>query len=266
MQMNFRPRHLVARAGAGVRSALMVLGALLLLFRAAPAWAGMDEVFDALEKGSYATAYREILALAKTGDEEAQYNLGVIYSDGAGIPVDKVLAIKWFRVAADKDFAPAQFNLGIMYQNGDGVQRDNAEAVRWFLLASDLGFDEAQYRLGLAYVSGRGVPKNFVKAAIWYRRAAKQNMPKAQANLAVLYLEGAGVPKDLTESLMWTVLALKQTPPGSGRSRLEGLRKHLEGQMAPTEKTSAIAQANSWKPTTENPEFQIDRGETGSNK
>lgn len=35
------------------------------------------------------------------------------------------------RLAAAQGYAKAQYNLGVMYDNGQGVPQDYAEAVRW---------------------------------------------------------------------------------------------------------------------------------------
>ena len=42
----------------------------------------------------------------------------------------------------DRD-ADAQFNLGVMYDTGEGVPQDDAEAVRWFRLAAEQGVEFA---------------------------------------------------------------------------------------------------------------------------
>jgi hypothetical protein len=42
--------------------------------------------------------------------------------------------------------ADAQFNLGVMYDNGEGVPEDDAEAVKWYRRAAEQGFAEAQYQ------------------------------------------------------------------------------------------------------------------------
>ncbi|MSR43556.1 MAG: hypothetical protein EXS19_05920, partial [Pedosphaera sp.] len=36
------------------------------------------------------------------GDASAQYNLGVMYANGLGVPKDEVEAVKWYRKAADQ--------------------------------------------------------------------------------------------------------------------------------------------------------------------
>jgi len=37
---------------------------------------------------------------AELGDARAQYNLGLFYFNGLGMSVDKVEAVKWYRLAA----------------------------------------------------------------------------------------------------------------------------------------------------------------------
>ena len=49
------------------------------------------------------------------------------------------MAITWFRRAAEQGFAEAQFNLGVMYANGHGVPQDDAMAVTWYRRAAEQG-------------------------------------------------------------------------------------------------------------------------------
>ncbi len=52
----------------------------------APAGAGLKEGFAAYHRGDYATAIREWRPLAKQGVADAQYNLGIMYDHGEGVP------------------------------------------------------------------------------------------------------------------------------------------------------------------------------------
>ena len=97
----------------------------------APAWAGFDEGVAAFKRGDYATALREFRPLAERGDATAQFNLGIMYDTGLGVPQDYAEAARWYRKAADQGNATAQFNLGFMYSNGRGVPQDYAKAVKW---------------------------------------------------------------------------------------------------------------------------------------
>jgi len=66
--------------------------AVLLVVLAAPAWADWDEGVAAYKRGDYATALREFRVLAEQGDAEAQFNLGLMYDKGQGVPQDYVQA------------------------------------------------------------------------------------------------------------------------------------------------------------------------------
>jgi len=66
---------------------------------------------DAFRKGDYATALREWEPLADQGDATAQYNVGVMYENGEGVPSDRKTAVKWWRLAAAQGHAPAQDRL-----------------------------------------------------------------------------------------------------------------------------------------------------------
>lgn len=83
--------------------------------------AGFDEGLAAFDKKDYATALREWRPLASNGDARAQFNLGVMYANGRGVPQDYKEAVKWYRLAADQGNAIAQSSLGVRYANGQGV-------------------------------------------------------------------------------------------------------------------------------------------------
>ena len=53
---------------------------------------------------------------ADQGFLRAQHNLGVMYSDGDGVPRDYVKAAYWYNEAAVQGFGKSQTNLAMMYQ------------------------------------------------------------------------------------------------------------------------------------------------------
>ncbi len=101
----------------------------------APAWAGADEGVAAYHRGDYATALREWRPLAEQGNAKAQFNLGLIYSKGRGVPQDYTEAARWYRRAAEQGVAQAQYTLGFMYSKGRAVPQDYAQAHMWYSLA-----------------------------------------------------------------------------------------------------------------------------------
>ena len=104
--------------------------------------------------------------------------------------------IEEIRQAAEQGVAMAQFNLGVMYDRGEGVPEDDSEAVEWYRKAAEQGLPGAQYNLGLMYANGEGVPEDDQEAVKWYRKAAEQGYAKAQYNLGNMYGKGEGVPED----------------------------------------------------------------------
>lgn len=42
----------------------------------------------------------------------------------------------WSRLAAEQSHAWSQWNLGLIYATGQGVPQDHAEAVKWYRLAA----------------------------------------------------------------------------------------------------------------------------------
>ena len=77
----------------------------------------------------------ELREKAEQGDVQAQYNLGIMYETGRGVPQDETEAVRWYRLAAEQGDAEAQFNLGAMYANGRGVPQDDVTAHMWCNLA-----------------------------------------------------------------------------------------------------------------------------------
>lgn len=96
---------------------------------------------------------------------------------------DPELAAGWFFRAAEQGYADAQFNLGLLYINGEGVPQDIAHAVELFQKAAEQGHVDAQNNLGAMYFTGEGVTRDEKKAIEWFEKAAAQGNEDARANL-----------------------------------------------------------------------------------
>ncbi len=82
--------------------------------------------------------------MAQEGDANAQYNLGVMYDKGHGVPQDFAEAVRWFRLAAEQGDAGAQFNLAFMYSNGQGVPQNYVLAHKWLNLSAVEGDKQSE--------------------------------------------------------------------------------------------------------------------------
>lgn len=106
-----------------------------------------DSLSDAnrvYDTGDYEKAAKLYSPLAKDGNAEAQYNLGMMYRAGRGVPRDIKEAAKWYRLAAEQGNPLAQFNLGWMYASGKGVPQDYVRSRMWFNVAIANAASEAK--------------------------------------------------------------------------------------------------------------------------
>ncbi len=178
---------------------------------------------------------------AEQGLADAQYNLGLMYQNGHGVPQDDAEAARWYRLAAEQGYADAQLNLGVMYENGLGVLQDYAEALRWYRLAAEQGLALAQANLGLMYDLGLSVLQDDAEALRWYRLAAEQGFADAQYNLGLAYNDGRGVPQDYVLAHMWFNIAAANGLTGAGDER-----DILGRSMTPQQIAEAQRLAREW--------------------
>ena len=202
---------------------LLVVGLLIATDQVSAADDGFLERLKADPKKELAATK----AKAAKGDAEAQCNLGFIYDLGQSVEKDYAEAAKWYRNAADQNFAAAQFRLARLYAGGLGVERDDAEAAKWCRKAADQDYAKAQLSLGTSYAGGFGVVKDDVEAMKWFRKAADQDNAAAQHALGFHYANGQGVEKDYAEAYAWFNLAAKTD------TKAATLRDNLEKSMSP---------------------------------
>ena len=151
---------------------LSILLAFLMMLSSPVTAQDFDKGYAAYKAEDYATAVKEWTPLAEQGYDEAQYNLGFMYSNGQGVIQDHKEAVKWYKLAAEQGYATAQFNLGLMYEDGQGVLQDYKEAVKWYKLSAEQAYAKAQSNLGLMYENGQGVLQDNVMAHMWYNIGA----------------------------------------------------------------------------------------------
>lgn len=159
-----------------------------------PDYKAYETGLDAAYTGDYDTALREFTIAAEAGLHLAQYNLGVMYFTGEGVPQDYALAYTWTRMAAEQGHINAQYNLGTLFYNGLGMrsaaftrwplvlfyrQSNFAEALKWYGYAAEYDHGEAQYNLATMYEKGEGVDEDIIMATVWARLAQDNEVPDA---------------------------------------------------------------------------------------
>ena len=76
------------------------------------------------------------LRAAQSGDDEAQFYLGALYSAGVGVPRSDEEAFRWFARAADQGHAHSMLILAGLYAVGRGVPKNNINAYKWAYLVN----------------------------------------------------------------------------------------------------------------------------------
>jgi uncharacterized protein len=220
-----------------------LLGFLIALLCSESSVAGVAEGLEALGKGDYATATKELRPLADRGNSEAQYRVGMMYEFGKGYPADKKQAMAWYRKSAAQGNASAELVLGVIYATGDGVPQDDAQAVGWLQKAAAHGDPTAQYNLALMYAKGRGVKEDDAQAIAWFRKSADQGYLGAQFKLGVAYEYGEGVAKDNVLAYANYAIAARD-----GNEEYAAHRDGIARQLAPPQLREAQALADAWQP------------------
>lgn len=157
------------------------------------------------------------------------------------------LALQDFRQLASHGYAAAEYNLGVMYDIGLGVPQNEEKAFNWYRLAAAQGVTKAEYNLGSMYDNGQGVPQDYAKALTWYRLAAADGNSDAENNVGFMYFYGDGVPQDYVKAYKWLLLA-KATMPATDHSyaKITRVITTVAGMMTPAQIAQAQQEASAW--------------------
>jgi TPR repeat protein len=107
----------------------------------------------------------EFTTLAEAGDSSAMYDLGEMYVNGRGVPVDFRLARDWYEKAATAGNANAMFQLV-------AVAQDRESARRWLEKAAAAGVTAAMNQVARMLERGEGVARDVPTARRWREKAA----------------------------------------------------------------------------------------------
>ena len=182
----------------------------------------------ALRSGDTKGGLTSLEYAAANGHAVAQWKLGRIYAEGAGVARDDVRAFEYFRGIANahaedspgtpqaRFVANAFVALGSYYLDGipKALKPDPDRAREMFAYAASyFGDADAQYNLGRMYMEGTATPKDPKLAARWLGLAANKGQYQAQALLGSMLFKGDLVPRQTARGLMWLTLASDAAGP-----------------------------------------------------
>lgn len=135
------------------------------------------------EQASLEQKYRDELdkwmLRAYEGDRDAQFKVGVLFTNDQFGPPDFEQAVYWYKQAARQGHVLAQYNLGHQYLTGVGVHKNEQLAMQWWLEAAKQDHALAQFNVGRAYYLGIGLFENHEQSKYWFERAAYNQEPKS---------------------------------------------------------------------------------------
>lgn len=122
----------------------------------------------------------------------------------------------------------AMNNLGILYSEGRGVPTNYAKAKQLFEQAISLGYISATVNLGNLYLRGTGVPKDYARAKQLYEQASEAGYAEGLANLAIMYADGVGIPISIPTAISLLIQAFLESKDSKYLDQLHRLL--LKGQ------------------------------------
>jgi len=165
------------------------------------------------------------------GVPESECDLGYMYEQGYGVQRDKILAVKHYKLAADKNYALAQYNFGVMVRNGQGTNEDQELALKYFHLAARTGAPWAQFNLASIYEYGTcGAKADMIQALHYYRLAADQGDCRAQYRVAKIYENGTSSMINHELAIQYWHLAYEQRHEHHHSSVCRQLQKVYRGE------------------------------------
>jgi len=74
---------------------------------------------------------------------------GAVATPSQRLGIAYMEALKWFELAAKQGLSDAQYNLGLMYATGNGIPTNFVTAHLWWSVAVDYGSEKARQKLAL---------------------------------------------------------------------------------------------------------------------
>ena len=101
----------------------------LFLFSSGVSGDDLQDGLEAVQRQDYKEAVRLYRLSAEQGDADAQYNLGLMYAKGQGVPQDYVLAHMWWNISGSNGYKDAVTNRNIVEKKMSKQQIEKAQEL-----------------------------------------------------------------------------------------------------------------------------------------
>jgi len=121
--------------------------------------------------------------MAKRGNAESQFKLGLMYETGSGVNNSQTLATSWYKKAARQNYKPASNRLTYLEIKKSGFKEQHKKWLK--KLKDDAHFNEGEalFLLGQMYSEGTAVNKSLTRSLTYLRKAAGGNIPGSEAEI-----------------------------------------------------------------------------------
>ncbi len=144
---------------------------------------------------------------AREGDVRAEYETGLLYSEGKGVHPNLGKAINWLKKALQSHYFPAMAALGNISVSTGVSQTDRREARRAIVDAAKAGWVRADGEAALAFL--RAPHPDYAEALQWAKLGELRGDAFSDAVLSNLYAAGDGVKKDPKRAFQFALAAAK---------------------------------------------------------
>lgn len=164
----------------------------------APAAIALGFVYETVDN-QYGKAQAAYQLAADKSHPIGEFDLGLIYQYGKGLPADAKQAEVLFLKAEEAGHVRAMVQLGEINLNSTGFRHSHA-ALEWYEKAAAKGNRDALYQVARMAEKGEGGAKDLNKAVKNYQLATEKGNAEAALALAALYEKGKGVQKNAEEA------------------------------------------------------------------
>ena len=160
--------------------------------------------------------------------------LGFLTERGLGVPQDDVEAVRLYRIGAEGGEAFAQRNMGVMFTEGrGGLEKNPEEAFKYYKQAADQNYAPSYLNLAMSFKNGLGTAADAGAAETYLRRAIAEGdaaiQGDAQNDLAWLFATGN---RNLEEAEVLARAAVSADPEKAHKLDTLAWVLHLAGKSA----------------------------------
>jgi len=145
--------------------------------------------------------------MAKRGNAESQYKLGLMYETGSGTSRSIALATSWYKKAAHQHYKPATNRLTYLEIKKSGFTPSHEKWLKNLKTEARFNDGEALFLLGQIYAEGTGVNKDLTRSLKYLHKAAGGNIPGSETEINRVEAELALLEKQKIKKKQKKVIA-----------------------------------------------------------